>query len=147
MDVPNTRRKRVLVALCGILLTGCAAHARTPVTVAAVPTAVPTPAPASAGPASIQQIAAVLGCTADIGVVATELRQGSCRTDQGEFRMLTFAADTGQRAWLTEAQAYGGTYLVGSRWIVTAQSREALAGLRATLGGTIQAPEHGGHGG
>ncbi|WP_277436791.1 hypothetical protein [Streptomyces sp. SPB162] len=109
--------------------------------------AVPTTVPAPAGPASIQQIAAVLGCKAEIGVVATELRQGSCKTDQGEFRMLTFAADSGQRAWLTEAQAYGGIYLVGTRWIVTAQSREALTGLRATLGGTIQAPEHGGHGG
>ncbi|MCZ4123725.1 hypothetical protein [Streptomyces sp. H39-S7] len=109
---------------------------------------VPTTVPAPAGPASIQQIAAVLGCKAEIGVVATELRQGSCRTDQGEFRMLTFAADTGQRDWLTEAQAYGGIYLVGTRWVVTAQSREALTGLRATLGGTIQAgTQHGGHGG
>lgn len=132
------------MALCGILLSGCAANARTPSTVATVPTTAPAPA----GPASIQQIAAVLGCKAEIGTVATELRQGSCRTDQGEFRMLTFAADTGQRDWLTEAQAYGGIYLVGTRWIVTAQSREALTGLRATLGGTIQAaPEHGGHGG
>ncbi|MEU3463945.1 hypothetical protein ABZ721_28840 [Streptomyces sp. NPDC006733] len=90
----------------------------------------------------------MLGCTPVIGVVAAELRQGSCRTDQGEFRMLTFAADAGQRAWLTEAQAYGGIYLVGSRWVVTAQTREALTELRATLGGTIQAgAAHGGHGG
>ncbi|MCZ4101207.1 hypothetical protein [Streptomyces sp. H39-C1] len=138
------RLGRVVAALCVVLLSGCTGNAHTKSTAAAVPTTVP----AVAGPASIQQIAAVLGCKAEISVVATELRQGSCRTGQGEFRMLTFAAETGQRDWLTEAQAYGGIYLVGTRWIVTAQSQEALKGLRATLGGTIQAaPEHAGHGG
>ncbi|MDJ0340960.1 hypothetical protein QMK19_08980 [Streptomyces sp. H10-C2] len=60
--------------------------------------------------------------------------------------MLTFAADTGQKSWLTEAQMYGGIYLVGKRWVVTAQSQEALQGLRAVLGGTIETgADHTGH--
>lgn len=129
------------MALCAVLLSGCSANAHAQSPAAAAPTSIP-----AAGPASIQQIAAVLGCTANISVVATELRQGACRTDQGEYRMVTFAAETGQHAWLTEAQAYGGVYLVGTRWVVTAPSPDALKALRATLGGTIQAaPAHAGH--
>ncbi|WKX68863.1 hypothetical protein [Streptomyces sp. XD-27] len=105
--------------------------------------------PPAAAPESVRDIAAAIGCTADVYVDADELRQAGCRTERGEFRMVTFAADSGQRAWLSEARAYGGTYLVGKRWVVTARPVKPLAALRAELGGTIEAGadhhDHGGH--
>lgn len=128
---------------------GSAAHgapARTPV--AAVP---------AARPAGLQDLAAALGCTPEITVDAEELREGACGAGQESFRMATFAADQGQRAWLDEAMMYGGTYLVGTRWVVTGPSTEALTAVQGRLGGTLATgfahgsapgPEHGaGHGG
>ncbi|OKK22995.1 hypothetical protein AMK16_04175 [Streptomyces sp. CB00455] len=95
---------------------------------------------------SIEEIAAAVGCTAHVDVQAEELREGGCDTGEGAFRMVTFAADQGLRSWLTEARVYGGTYLVGSRWVVTAPSPEALGTLRERLGGTLEAgADHGDH--
>ncbi|MFD3546589.1 hypothetical protein ACFWUW_13450 [Streptomyces sp. NPDC058655] len=73
-----------------------------------------------------------------MSVDAEELRQGGCETDRGPYRMATFAADQGLRSWLTEAQTYGGLYLVGDRWVVTAQSADALGVLRGRLGGSLE---------
>lgn len=129
----------ILAALCGVLLSGCdeahknGAHEAHTEGV-------------TAQPASIETIAAVIGCTAEIAVGAEELRTGSCKTGQGEFRMATFTADEGQRAWLTEAREYGGNYLVGKRWVVISESLDALRALRAKLGGTIEVgDQHAGH--
>lgn len=100
--------------------------------------------PASSGPASsarpatLQEIAAALGCTAEVTVDAEELREGACGAGEEGYRMVTFSADQGQSAWLAESQMYGGTYLVGNRWVVTAASAEALAPLRERLGGTVE---------
>ncbi|MGW7313490.1 hypothetical protein [Streptomyces sp. NPDC054854] len=87
--------------------------------------------------ATVQEIAAVLGCTAEVTVDAEELKEAACGSGQDSYRMTTFAADQGQRAWLAESAMYGGTYLVGNRWVVTAASAEALAPLRERLGGTV----------
>ncbi|MFJ6793037.1 hypothetical protein [Streptomyces sp. NPDC091268] len=96
-------------------------------------------APAAAAPAaSLSEIAAALGCTAEITVEAQELTEGACGTGPEAYRMATFAAGSGQRAWLAESRPYGGTYLVGDRWVVTAASAQALAPLRDRLGGTIE---------
>ncbi|WP_050514669.1 hypothetical protein [Streptomyces rimosus] len=103
------------------------------------------PSPGVTGPpVSMARIAAALGCRAEVIVDAQELREGGCTTRAGTFRMLTFSSDANKRAWLTEAQAYGGTYLVGTRWSVTGPSRSALAPLRAALGGAVETG--GGHG-
>ncbi|MEU7151387.1 hypothetical protein AB0B15_25685 [Streptomyces sp. NPDC045456] len=104
------------------------------------------PSPAPAGPpASMTRIAAALGCRADIIIDAQELREGGCTTRAGVFRILTFSSDAKKRAWLAEAQAYGGTYLVGTRWSVTGPSRNALLLLRGSLGGTIESGAGHGH--
>ncbi|GAA3073911.1 hypothetical protein GCM10020254_17150 [Streptomyces goshikiensis] len=67
------------------------------------------------------------------------------RGGESAYRMLTFAADKGQRAWLDESQNYGGTYLVGDRWVVVAASPDALAPLRKRIGGTVESgTSHGG---
>ncbi|WP_079154425.1 hypothetical protein [Streptomyces subrutilus] len=95
--------------------------------------------------ASIEEIAAAVGCTAHVDVQADELREGGCQTGEGAYRMVTFAADEGQRSWLAEARMYGGTYLVGGRWVVTAPSEQALTALRGRIGGDLEAGDsHGG---
>ncbi|MEU8839507.1 hypothetical protein AB0D97_10295 [Streptomyces roseus] len=104
------------------------------------------PAPAStARPAPLQEIGAALGCTPETTVDAEELREGACGSGQTGFRMATFTSEQGRRTWLNEAQMYGGTYLVGPTWVITAASAEALAGARTRLGGTIETVS--GHGG
>ncbi|MEV8533762.1 hypothetical protein [Streptomyces sp. NPDC051211] len=96
------------------------------------------PAPA-ARPGPLQEIAEAIGCTPAVSVDAEELRQGECATGQGaSYRMLTFARPEGRQAWLTEAREYGGTYLVGERWVVTAHPESALPSLRDRLGGTLE---------
>lgn len=94
----------------------------------------------------MEELASALGCTAELSTQADELRQGACETGQGAYRLTTFAAEEGLRSWLAETRVYGGVYLVGNRWVVTAQSPEALTSLRERLGGTVETgEEHGGH--
>ncbi|WP_404953834.1 hypothetical protein [Streptomyces sp. 147326] len=114
----------VTALLCGGCGTGKAAAHRTP---------------ASAHQTSIEEIATAIGCTAEVSVEADELRQGGCETGPGgPYRMVTFAAEQGLRSWLAEARNYGGIYLVGDRWIVTARSEDALAVVRGRLGGSLE---------
>ncbi|MCJ1676056.1 hypothetical protein MTF65_01485 [Streptomyces sp. APSN-46.1] len=125
----------VAVMFASLVCGGCAGQ-HTP---AAPRAGTDAPAPSSSvRPATLQDIAAVLGCTAEIMVDAEELREGACGAGEDSYRMLTFAADQGQRAWLDESRTYGGTYLVGNRWVVVAASADALAPLRERLGGTVE---------
>ncbi|MEU3462958.1 hypothetical protein ABZ721_23820 [Streptomyces sp. NPDC006733] len=124
---------RVILAasLCGVLLSGCDQ----------APTGTHTAhtEAAAAQTESIETIAAVVGCRPEISVTADELRTGSCKASQGEFRMATFTADEGQRAWLIQAREYGGNYLVGMRWVVVSEKLDVLRALRTKLGGTLEA--------
>ncbi|MGW6984586.1 hypothetical protein ACWGE1_34910 [Streptomyces sp. NPDC054932] len=155
----RTRRIRpslpAVAAACAaaLLCVGCTAQAQADHTPAGASrtaaeadgTAAPT-APAAPG-TSLEQIATAIGCTAEVNVEAEELRQGGCEAGQVVYRMITFTAEPGLRAWLTEARMYGGTYLVGDRWVVTAQKEEALNTLRGKLGGSLEAGDtHGGGG-
>ncbi|MFI5830011.1 hypothetical protein ACIA6C_22660 [Streptomyces sp. NPDC051578] len=132
----------VAVLVTSLLCGGCATgHAK----------ARPVAAATRASSVSVQDLAAALGCTAEITVDAEELREGACGSGASGYRIATFTADEGQRAWLAESRGYGGTYLVGDRWVVTAASAEALAPLRERLGGKVETgdahgPEHGGPG-
>ncbi|MFD6227680.1 hypothetical protein ACFWFZ_12470 [Streptomyces sp. NPDC060232] len=129
-----------------LLCAGCAGDTTSPAGSAKADTqaAPATPAAPAAPGTSIEEIATAIGCTAEVGVEADELRQGGCQTAQGAYRMATFAAQQGLRAWLDEARAYGGVYLVGDRWVVTTQSAEALNTLRERLGGSVETgAEHG----
>ncbi|MFD9359229.1 hypothetical protein [Streptomyces sp. NPDC060031] len=98
----------------------------------------PAAAAAAAPGTTLAEIATALGCTAEITVEAEELKEGACGAGQEAYRMATFTAAQGQQAWLAESRMYGGTYLVGDRWVVTAASAEALTPLRERLGGTIE---------
>ncbi|MET9883372.1 hypothetical protein ABZZ20_09495 [Streptomyces sp. NPDC006430] len=138
--MPRSPRTAAAVLLAMTLCGGCAAG--TSAGTAAGPGG-PVPS-SSARPAPLQEIAEALGCTPEITVDAEELREGACGSGQEGFRMATFTTEQGRQAWLTEAQMYGGTYLVGPRWVITAASAEALAPARTRLGGTIEsAPAHG----
>ncbi|MFI8387004.1 hypothetical protein [Streptomyces sp. NPDC085540] len=132
------------VCVTALLCGGCSSKA------AAQHTSAEAPATAAAAPGtSLEQIATAIGCTAEVNVEVEELRQGGCQAGQVVYRMATFTAEQGLRSWLTEAQMYGGLYLVGDRWVVTAPTEEALTTLRGRLGGSLETGDtHGGaHGG
>jgi hypothetical protein len=95
--------------------------------------------------AGMDQLATTLGCpNPNMQVDAAELRQALCQTPEGRYVLLTFSTDAGKRAWLDEAQPYGGTYLVGDRWAVVSE-RPLLERLQGRLGGQIEGSGHGGH--
>ncbi|MEU2601022.1 hypothetical protein ABZ678_04875 [Streptomyces hirsutus] len=101
----------------------------------------PSKASASAAavvaPARIEVIANLTGCKANIRVEAEELREGTCRTEQGDYLITTFPEEKYKQTWLETARVYGGTYLVGSRWVVSAEPK-MLEPLRKKIGGNIQ---------
>ncbi|MEV4105433.1 hypothetical protein AB0J42_34760 [Nonomuraea sp. NPDC049649] len=97
------------------------------------------PAPGkTATVASIDQLGAALGCPGPkLQIDAAELRQAACKTSTGHSILVTFTTGKNQRDWLDAAQPYGGTYLVGDRWVVVSEP-PVLEGLRAQLGGRIE---------
>ncbi|MFH0515714.1 hypothetical protein ACHBTE_00855 [Streptomyces sp. M41] len=100
----------------------------------------PTVAADAAGvvaPAKVEVIAGLTGCQVKIRTEADELREGVCRTKEGDYLITTFPAEKYKLTWLDSAAVYGGKYLVGTRWVVSAKPA-LLEQLRPRLGGTIQ---------
>ncbi|MEU9735073.1 hypothetical protein [Streptomyces sp. NPDC048002] len=95
------------------------------------------PAAGVVAPAKVEVIAGLTGCEAEIRIDADELRQGVCRTEEADFLITTFPEERLKETWLDSASVYGGTYLVGTRWVVGAE-REQLGPLREKLGGTVR---------
>lgn len=94
-------------------------------------------------PEPLERIAAALRCAPEVTVDAEEVREGACAVDAQAFRLATFSTARGRDAWLAQSRQYGGTYLVGERWIITAPSADALARARTRLGGTLESgPAH-----
>ncbi|MDH2388703.1 hypothetical protein QCN29_07865 [Streptomyces sp. HNM0663] len=106
------------------------------------------PAPPKEATGSLEQIAAQADCEPNIQTDAAELRQANCTTGDGRYVLATFATDRGQREWINEAKNYGGTYLVGRKWVAVGDA-EVLAALRGRLGGTVEtaSPHHQGSSG
>ncbi|MGW7299492.1 hypothetical protein [Streptomyces sp. NPDC054829] len=97
-------------------------------------------AAASAGvvaPAKVEVIAGLTGCKPKIRIEADELREGVCRTGKADYVITTFPEEKLKQTWLDSASVYGGTYLVGTRWVVGAKP-EVLDDLRPKLGGEIR---------
>ncbi|MEU8529557.1 MULTISPECIES: hypothetical protein [Streptomyces] len=92
---------------------------------------------------TLEQLAERARCDRpDVRTDSAELRQASCATDDGKYVLLTFATDRGQRDWINQAKDYGGSYLVGRRWVVAGDERTVTA-VRGRLGGTVEtAPPH-----
>ncbi|MEU6351893.1 hypothetical protein ABZ896_21530 [Streptomyces sp. NPDC047072] len=88
-------------------------------------------------PAKVEVIAGLTGCKATIRVDADELRQGLCHTEKADYLITTFPEEQYKEAWLDAASVYGGKYLVGLRWVVSAKP-EMLDSFRDQLGGTVK---------
>ncbi|MFF3333838.1 hypothetical protein ACFYWX_30540 [Streptomyces sp. NPDC002888] len=95
------------------------------------------PAAGVVAPAKVEVIAGLIGCTAKIRIDADELREGVCHAKKADYIITTFPEEKYKDTWLDSASIYGGTYLVGTRWVVAAKP-EQLGGLRSKLGGTVQ---------
>jgi hypothetical protein len=92
----------------------------------------------AAGTASAR-LTTVLGCQPDLVTDSAEIREEACTAGEHRYRVMTFANAAGREAWLSEAQAYGGVYVVGRKWVVVAATTEPeLKSLAAKLGGEVQ---------
>ncbi len=98
----------------------------------------------AAVPMSLEQLAKQTGCSVVVQTKATELQQGACQTTKGRYVVLTFPSDQAARVWYTEARNWGGTYLIGSRWIIVGTEQQ-LEGFRGQVGGVIQAGDNHDH--
>ncbi|WP_371656658.1 MULTISPECIES: hypothetical protein [unclassified Streptomyces] len=94
-----------------------------------------------AGPAraDIAAAASAIGCAPHTTLDADELREATCTKSGTRYRVTAFATSAGREAWLEESRAYGGSYLVGARWVVVARPESALSTLREKLGGELEA--------
>ncbi|MFI7412005.1 hypothetical protein ACIBU0_25385 [Streptomyces sp. NPDC049627] len=88
-------------------------------------------------PAKVEVIADLAGCKVKIRTEADELREGVCHSEKGDWLITTFPQEKYKLTWLDAAAVYGGKYLVGTRWVVSAKP-ELLEQLRPRLGGTVQ---------
>ncbi|MEU0083616.1 hypothetical protein [Streptomyces sp. NPDC006274] len=95
---------------------------------------------------SLEELARQADCEPNIQTDADELRQANCRTADGRFILATFSTDRGQREWINEANDYGGTYLVGRRWVAVGDEKVVEA-LRGRLGGEVETGAQHGSGG
>ncbi|MFJ9609052.1 hypothetical protein ACIRS1_22210 [Kitasatospora sp. NPDC101176] len=98
------------------------------------------------GGSSVEELAQRIGCAPEITADAADLRQGLCTVGGEETWIATFPTPRAQQAWIEEARAYGGSYLVGDEWVVVLSdaTTDLLHGL---LGGTVVggADHTGGH--
>ncbi|GAA4317385.1 hypothetical protein GCM10023086_40330 [Streptomyces venetus] len=104
---------------------------------AAKPSGAAAPAAGVVAPAKVEVIAGLAGCKVKIRTEADELREGVCHTEKGDFLITTFPEEKLKETWLESARVYGGKYLVGMRWVVSAKPG-MLEPLRAKLGGTVR---------
>ncbi|MBQ0998751.1 hypothetical protein [Streptomyces sp. RK62] len=120
----------LLATACGGGDSGSAAASSGPPKVSATEAGV-------VAPAKIEVIAGLTGCKVKIRTEADELREGVCRTKQGDYLVTTFPEEKLKRTWLESASVYGGTYLVGTRWVVSGKPA-VLERLRPRIGGSIE---------
>jgi hypothetical protein len=97
---------------------------------------------------TVPQLAATIGCEANLMGKAADYRPAKCTVDGAEFVFVDFDTAEGQRAWLDYATLYGGVYLVGDRWALSGKSKEYIAGrFRVGVVRTVDLPRRrGGHG-
>ncbi|MFG2195980.1 hypothetical protein [Streptomyces sp. NPDC048639] len=95
------------------------------------------PSPVAPAPPDVEKIADRTGCTAEIRTEADELREGVCRTAQGEYLVTTFPKEKFKLVWLDSASMYGGTYLVGPRWAISGKPA-LVEKLRTKVGGKLK---------
>ncbi|WP_242902071.1 hypothetical protein [Actinomadura terrae] len=95
-------------------------------------------------PASLDQLADRTGCTLTGHRRAEDLQQGNCANSRGRYVLVSFTTDKGMAAWMAEAKPWGGSYLVGTRWVAVG-TPATLQALQKDLGGRITSGDtHGG---
>lgn len=87
---------------------------------------------------TVAEMAAALGCKPEPMVKAADFRQVRCVSAKGKLVLLDFDTAEGQRGWLDAAAMYGGIYLVGNRWVLSADTVEYMETLRSQWGGVIE---------
>ncbi|MGW3571781.1 hypothetical protein ACWDSL_49260, partial [Streptomyces sp. NPDC000941] len=98
----------------------------------------PSASAPAARPASVEKLGKAMGCKPEITTDVDDYRQGVCHLGKKNYVFLSFVAAKGQRDWLDYAQMYGGSFLVGNRWVVSAESMGSLKAARDKLGGAIE---------
>lgn len=96
-----------------------------------------TPKTPKTATGSLEQLAEQAKCDPNVQTDAAELRQANCRTGDGRYILTTFATDRGLREWINEANDYGGSYLVGRKWVASGDAK-VVETLRGRLGGTVE---------
>lgn len=94
----------------------------------------------AAAPANLDELAARTGCSLVGRRKAQQLQQGNCRNSRGQYVLVSFDSDRDMTSWLDEAKPWGGTYLVGTRWVAVS-TPATLQSLRKDLGGHILSGE------
>ncbi|WP_067462777.1 hypothetical protein [Actinomadura macra] len=87
-------------------------------------------------PATLDQLASRTGCTLTGQRKAQELEQGNCTNSRGRYVLVSFTSDKGMTSWMEEAKPWGGSYLVGTRWVAVS-TPTTLESLKKDLGGRI----------
>jgi hypothetical protein len=102
----------------------------------------------SSKPPTVEKLASALKCKVDIQKKVEDYRLGACKADKTQYTFVTFKDNRAKRGWLDFSKDYGGTYLVGSRWIVVTDAPSKLGPIQAQHGGTVErGADHGrGHG-
>ncbi|MFH8462908.1 hypothetical protein [Streptomyces sp. NPDC017991] len=99
--------------------------------------AMSAPSAGVVAPAKVEVIADLTGCEVRIRTDADELREGVCDTADGDYLITTFPAEKYKLTWLDSASLYGGKYLVGPQWAISAKPK-TLEKLRTKVGGSIE---------
>lgn len=133
---PRTRHAAAVTALAAagaLLLSACGGSDTAPVA-------------KSDKPPSVEKLATALKCKPDIQKKVEDYRLGVCKANKALYTIVTFKDYHAKRGWLDYSKDYGGTYLVGARWIVVTQKPSQLAPIQAKFGGTVERGRGHGHG-
>lgn len=94
----------------------------------------------SGAAASLQDIATKAGCSS-ITADSEELyvrEGGTCTAGDDELSVYTFNDAAAQQSWLEVAKGFGGVYVVGDRWVVSAPDADAAQRVQQKAGGEVQ---------
>ncbi|MES4905561.1 MULTISPECIES: hypothetical protein [unclassified Streptomyces] len=127
------------VAAVALLSAGCGSDAETDkASIGKGGKGRPSASAPAARPAGVEKLARTMGCKPEITTDVDDYRQGVCHLGKKNYVFLSFVTAKGQRDWLDYAQMYGGSFLVGNRWVVSAESMSSLKAARDKLGGAIE---------
>lgn len=90
---------------------------------------------------SAEQLARAAGCSAWAPEDTTELyvrETACCELDGDMLTLYTFTDGEARDNWLAIAQGFGGIFVVGPSWVISADSQEAAERAQEGAGGEIR---------